>query len=195
MEALQIWVRSLESKKDIRHRVLEARKEIGPLKWQKATEGITAAVTSHMRFREATDIYCYVDHQGEAGTRLIIEEAWRLGKDVWVPRVLGRGMEFFHIENFGQLHPGTMGILEPEEGTLADGTDALVIMPGVAFDRDRRRIGYGGGYYDRYLAAHPCLPTMAVAFDCQVLDEVPYDEYDIRPQILVTETSVYENGK
>jgi len=63
MEALQIWVRSLESKKDIRHRVLEARKEIGPLKWQKATEGITAAVTSHMRFREATDIYCYVDHQ------------------------------------------------------------------------------------------------------------------------------------
>ena len=69
MEALQIWVRSLESKKDIRHRVLEARKEIGPLKWQKATEGITAAVTSHMRFREATDIYCYVDHQGEAGTR------------------------------------------------------------------------------------------------------------------------------
>ena len=104
-------------------------------------------------------------------------------------------MEFFHIENFGQLHPGTMGILEPEEGALADGADALVIMPGVAFDRDRRRIGYGGGYYDRYLAAHPCLPTMAVAFDCQVLDEVPYDEYDIRPQILVTETSVYEDGK
>ena len=98
MEALQIWVRSLESKKDIRHRVLEARKEISPLEWQKATEGITAAVTSHMRFREATDNYCYVDHQGEAGTRLIIEEAWRLGKDVWVPRVLGRGMEFFHIE-------------------------------------------------------------------------------------------------
>ena len=63
MEALQIWVRSLESKKDIRHRVLEARKEISPLEWQKATEGITAAVTSHMRFREATDIYCYVDHQ------------------------------------------------------------------------------------------------------------------------------------
>ena len=88
-----------------------------------------------------------------------------------------------------------MGILEPEEGALADGADALVIMPGVAFDRDRRRIGYGGGYYDRYLAAHPCLPTIAVAFDCQVLDEVPYDEYDIRPQILVTETSVYEDGK
>ena len=69
MEALQIWVRSLESKKDIRKRILEARKNIGTLKWQKATEAIAAAVTAHMYFREATDIYCYVDHQLEAGTR------------------------------------------------------------------------------------------------------------------------------
>lgn len=195
MEALQIWVRSLESKKDIRKRVLEARKEICPLEWQKATEKITAAVTSHMRFREATDIYCYVDFQGEAGTRLVMEEAWRLGKDVWAPRISGRKMEFFHIEHFSQLRPGTMGILEPEDGALADGIDALVIMPGVAFDRNRRRIGYGGGYYDKYLAAHPRLTAMAIAFDCQVLDEVPYEEHDIRPQVLVTETSVYEDGK
>ena len=194
MEALRIWVRSLESKKDIRKRILEARKNMGTLKWQKATEAIAAAATTHMYFREATDIYCYVDHQLEAGTRLIIEEAWRLGKDVWAPRVIGQRMEFFGIDSFSKLRPGTLGILEPEGGTLADGKDALVIMPGVAFDVKRHRIGYGGGYYDRYLAAHPKLHTMAVAFDCQVLDEVPYDEHDIRPQILITETSVYEDA-
>lgn len=188
MEALQIWVRSLESKKDIRHRVLEARKEISPLEWQKATEGITAAVTSHMRFREATDIYCYVDCRKEAGTRQLIEEAWRLGKAVWVPKVDGAEMNFYAIHSFEELTRGCFGVLEPDEGKAADGKDGLVIMPGVAFDIRRGRIGYGKGYYDRYLRDHPGLHTIAAAFDLQIVEEVPQEEEDIRPQLIITET-------
>ena len=67
-------------------------------------------------------------------------------------------------------------------------------MPGVAFDTNRNRVGYGGGYYDRYLKSHPQLRTLALAFDMQVLFEVPAEEQDIKPQLLVTETNIYQEG-
>ena len=66
-----------------------------------------------------------------------------------------------------------------------------MIMPGVAFDRSRRRVGYGGGFYDRYLEAHPHHETIAAAFEFQVLPEVPWEPTDILPQMLVTETGCY----
>ena len=68
----------------------------------------------------------------------------------------------------------------------------LIIMPGVAFDDDCRRIGHGGGYYDRYLAEHPDLRTVAVAFELQVQDKVPDEPHDIRPQFVVTEKRIIQ---
>jgi len=99
-------------------------------------------------------------------------------------------MRFYQITSFDELEEGTMHILEPdpEQCPCLDAEEhALVIMPGAAFDRERNRIGYGGGFYDRYLAAHPEHPTVAAAYSFQVFDRIPSDEHDIRPQILVTE--------
>lgn len=184
-------MKNLALKEEIRQEILKKRLELDAAAWQSHTEAITRAVTSHDWFREATDIYCYIDCRKEAGTRQIIEEAWRLGKAVWAPKVRGAEMDFFEICSFDDLTCGGFGILEPEEGTAADGLDGLVIMPGVAFDKERRRIGYGKGYYDRYLTAHPSLHTLAIAFDLQIIDEAPQDEGDIRPQVLITETMTF----
>ena len=65
-----------------------------------------------------------------------------------------------------------------------------MVMPGVAFDRAHHRVGYGGGYYDRYLEKWTGLKPAAVAYECQIFDEVPFESFDIRPRILVTEAGI-----
>lgn len=186
-------MRNLETKKDIRKRILKERKEIDPAAWQRDTDAVTEAVIGLDVFREATDLYCYVDFKGEVGTRALMQEAWRLGKTVWVPRVSGMEMEFYEITSLGQLAPGTFGVPEPAEGVPGSARDGLMIMPGVAFDSRRNRVGYGKGYYDRYLEKHPGLDTIAICFDMQIVEEVPSDPLDIRPRILITESSVYKD--
>lgn len=182
-------------KKEIRALIYKARKEMSEETWKKATDKICDSVLKTQMFQEAEEIYCYMDYNHEVGTRQIIENSWRLQKKVFVPKVLGREMEFFEISSFDDLAPGMKGILEPvrtSEDNKGSGNRGLMIMPGVAFDRSLHRIGYGGGFYDRYLETHRGLQKLAVAFTYQVLDEVPAEAFDICPDVLVTESAVYE---
>lgn len=113
-------------------------------------------------------------------------------KRVAVPRVEGKNMTFYYLENWEQLQPGYFQIPEPAWGTAASEENALLIMPGVAFDANCNRAGYGQGFYDRYLEAHPDHPTIAIAFDFQLVDEVPSEPTDIRPDMVITETACYQ---
>ena len=164
----------METKKEIRHKIIRLRKEMDPLVWQQATNDITERVINHPRFLEETDIYCYANYNGEVGTSSIMEEAWKLGKSVWFPRIEGSEM-----------------ILEPTGNHIADGEDGLLIMPGVAFDEECHRIGYGGGFYDKYLEKHPNLHAIAIAFELQMYRELPFEEHDIKPEKVVTEKQSY----
>lgn len=193
-EALRIWVRNLETKREIRRRIRLKRQELEEDVWRKASGDIAAAAVSHPWFSEAREIYTYVDYNREAGTRRIIETAFETGKNVWVPKVTGKTMHFYRIESLTELRPGTCGILEPAGDGPMDGGDAgLMLMPGVAFDEKCHRVGYGGGYYDRYLESHPGMRKMALAFEFQILRSVPYEEYDIRPEIVITEKRMIRN--
>ena len=87
----------METKKEIRHKIIRLRKEMDPLVWQQATNDITERVINHPRFLEETDIYCYANYNGEVGTSSIMEEAWKLGKSVWFPRIEGSEMNFFLV--------------------------------------------------------------------------------------------------
>lgn len=181
----------METKKEIRHKIIGLRKEMDPLVWQQATNDITEKVISHPRFLEETDIYCYANYNGEAGTLHIMEEAWKLGKNVWLPKVEGNEMNFYLVENKDDLKPGAYGILEPVGTQMADGKDGLMIMPGVAFDEECHRIGYGGGFYDKYLKKHPDLHAVAIAFELQMYHELPCEEHDMKPEKIVTEKQIY----
>lgn len=179
----------LETKQEIRQQILKIRRQMSQEEWAAGTAAIQQKVIACDVFREATDLFCYMDFQNEVGTKRIIEEAWRLGKSVWLPRVEGKNLEFYEAHDFSRLIFSKWGIAEPDGSTeKAWGSDGLVLMPGVAFDRQCRRIGYGGGYYDRYLTAHPHLDTMAVAFDIQMMEQIPEDPHDISPAIVLTET-------
>lgn len=191
MVLLQILGKNMETKREIRTRILQKRRQMSSDEWDRKSTKIFRKLISSPLFLEANEIYCYVDYRLEVGTRQIIKKAWELQKKVAVPKVHGDEMEFYYIDCFAQLQKGYAGILEPVTNRKAEGTSVLVILPGSAFDRSRNRIGYGGGFYDRYLRKHENYQTIALAFNFQILDTVPTDPYDIRPNEIMTEEHHY----
>lgn len=181
----------METKKDIRTRILQKRRQMSLEEWGRKSTDIFKKLISSPLFLEADEIYCYVDYRFEVGTRQIIKKALELQKKVAVPKVQGTEMEFYYIDCFAQLQKGYAGILEPVTDRKAEGTSVLVIVPGSAFDRARNRIGYGAGFYDRYLRQHENYRTIALAFESQIVDTIPADPYDIRPDEIITEEHHY----
>ena len=188
--------RDLEKKTEIRKQILSIRSQAGAERITRCSGLIFDRVIRMEAFRTADTIFAYMDCKNEVQTRQLIRKAWELGKQTAVPKVLGDRMEFYYIQSFSEVKTGCFQVPEPAGSphALARDVDALVLVPGVAFDPMRNRIGYGKGYYDRYLSEHPGHPTIALAFSWQMVDAVPYTMYDIRPDCLVTEQKVYEKN-
>ena len=186
----------METKQDIRKEVFRRRKQASPAEIQTKSSRIAAKIFALREWKEAACIYAYMDFNKEVITREIIEKAWETGKQVAVPRVHGDDLVFYIITDFGQCEEGYFGIPEPRTDLpRADWENALMIVPGVAFDPMRHRVGYGKGFYDRYLSVHRGHFTAAVAFSWQVFEEVPSETCVILPRYLVTETDVYQEQK
>lgn len=182
----------MESKKDIRKRVLAERNLISKREWEEKSRKIYEKVVAHPFFLNAEEIYCYIDFRNEVSTKAIIEQTWKMNKKVAVPKISGDDMEFYYIESFDELKSGYFKIMEPENEKIAEGKkNVLVIMPGAVFDKKRKRIGYGKGFYDSYLARHSSYKTLALAFELQILDSIPSDIHDICPEVIITEENLY----
>ena len=191
MEPLRILVRNMEEKQAIRKQIFAARKACTDQQIEDLSRMITKRVVALPEFCQAERIMAYADYNHEVMTGFLIEEAWKSGKEVAVPKVVGKDMVFYKLTDFKQLAPGYFGIPEPSQGEIVHWDQALMIMPGVAFDRKNNRVGYGGGFYDRFLEKNPDILRVAVAFDFQILDQVPVWPTDIRPQIIVTEKDTF----
>ena len=181
----------MESKKDIRKRVLSIRENMSKEEWGQNSRIIYEKVVTHSFFLDTDIIYCYIDYKREAATRPIIKKAWELKKTVYVPKVVGDDMTFHRITSFSDLEEGFRGIPEPTTNSADRINPGLVIIPGVVFDKNRNRIGYGKGYYDRFLSKHDYLKTLAIGFELQVEEEIPSEPFDIKPEVLITERHVY----
>ena len=130
-------------------------------------------------YRRASAIYGYLSYNQEVRTEDILKRAMADGKKVAVPKVYGEEMRFLYLSDLSQTAPGYAGIPEPvADGPVADDPFALVLMPGLAFDAAGRRIGYGGGFYDKFLAREQGHPTLALCYDFQVFDRLETEEYD-----------------
>ena len=131
-------------------------------------------------YRQAKSIYGYLPYNQEVRTVPMLERAIRDGKRVAVPKCYGDEMRFIWMEDLSKVEKGYAGIPEPiEDGPVAEDKTALVLMPGLAFDPQGHRIGYGGGFYDRFLAEEPEHPTLALCYDFQMLPELETEEFDI----------------
>ena len=145
----------MDTKKEIRKKVFAARKQHTDAWVEEMSKAITQRVVALPAFKHADRILAYADYNHEVITEYLIEEAWKVGKEVAVPKVVGKDMVFYKLTDFSQLEPGYFQIPEPASGEIVEWPTALMIMPGVAFDRENHRVGYGGGFYDRYLEKHP----------------------------------------
>ena len=131
-------------------------------------------------YRNAKTIYGYLPYNQEVRTVPMLEQALRDGKRVAVPKCYGDEMRFLYMEDLSLVEKGYAGIPEPiADGPIADDPTALVLMPGLAFDPQGHRIGYGGGFYDKFLAAEPDHPTLALCYEFQMLPELKTEAHDI----------------
>lgn len=142
-------------------------------------------------YRNAKVLLAYAATAEEAETAWILKQAWQDGKIVGLPRCLpNRQMVFFQVTNSQQLRNGAFGILEPDTACPVleiPETDAVCLVPGLAFDKAGYRIGYGGGYYDRFLQNHSQLYRVGYCASCFQTDALPREETDLPVHMLVTE--------
>ncbi|MCD7820493.1 MAG: 5-formyltetrahydrofolate cyclo-ligase [Lachnospiraceae bacterium] len=170
--------------------VKERRKGLPEAFLTEKSRKICDAVLKLPDFQNAETIYVYMDCKGEVSTKPLIEAAWRLGKKVAAPKVEGEDMSYYYITSYADIADGYFHVPEPVTKELAEDEEAFLLVPGVGFDLNRNRCGYGKGFYDRYLAAHTRHVTAAIAFDFQIVDEIPVRPEDIRPMYLFTESRI-----
>ena len=131
-------------------------------------------------YKAAKTIYGYLPYNQEVRTVPMLEQALRDGKKVAVPKVYGDEMKFLYLDDLTKVAKGYAGSPEPiADEPVADDKTALVLMPGLAFDPEGHRIGYGGGFYDKFLAAEPNHPTLALCYEFQMLPKLDTEEHDI----------------
>lgn len=203
-----------DEKKEIRKKILKVRDEISAKERASCNFEIRKCVLTHPVYEAAEVILAYASYRSEVDTVTLIGQALADGKYVFAPKVSGDGMEFWQITDMEDLREGYRGIPEPVERVsfpewLAGQSNVgeihvMMWMPGAVFDKERHRIGYGKGFYDRYLSRLTALEqencckwsvelhltTAALAYSCQVLEQIPYELHDIRPDILITEKGV-----
>ena len=144
-------------------------------------------------YRQSACVFCYVSTSQEIDTHKILRHALAAGKTVCVPLCGAQGeMSARRIRSLDELHTGAYGILEPDAAAeeIVPAQIDLVIAPALACDRQGFRLGYGGGFYDRFLEKHKGIKRVAAAFEFQMFEEVPTEPTDISPEIVVTEKEI-----
>lgn len=131
-------------------------------------------------YQNAKTIYGYLPYNQEVRTVPMLAQALKDGKKVAVPKVYGEEMKFLYLDDLNAVAKGYAGIPEPiADEPVAQDETALVLMPGLAFDPQGHRIGYGGGFYDKFLAAEPHHPTLALCYEFQMLPKLDVEDHDI----------------
>lgn len=187
-----------QRKNEIRAAAHQARRD-QPEK-ESVSKLITDRVMALAEYQAAECVMWYVDVRAEARTRHALPEALASGKRIVIPFCVDGELELFQLESMEELETGMYKILEPradlrEVASKRIGVEQLdlILVPGVAFDARGGRTGHGKGYYDKLLEnARPQTPLIALAFECQLFDEIPMQEHDIYMDKVVTEANVYE---
>lgn len=181
------------NKKQFRENALQIRNCILLSERKRLDHNIFSNVHNSSLYRQATVIFIYVSFKSEVDTTQLIQTALLEGKKVCVPKVISKsdGMKAYYITSFAQLEIGKYKIKEPISNQEAKPEDIdLAIIPGAAFDKTGRRIGYGGGFYDRYLAGRYKMVKTALAYEQQVYDKVPADDHDVLMDYIITNNEI-----
>ena len=167
-------------KKELRRTIRERKRAMTEEEIVSRSKKLGELFAQSEAYKAAKTIYGYLPYNQEVRTVPMLEQALKDGKRVAVPKVYGDEMRFLYLDDLTKVSKGYAGIPEPiADGPVADDETALVLMPGLAFDPQGHRIGYGGGFYDKFLAAEPNHPTLALCYEFQMLPELHTEEHDI----------------
>ena len=183
-----------KTKQQIRKSMLEIRDALTGEERKRGEVLLTERIMGHQWYYRSTILLAFASCGSEISTREILQEALRQKKEVYLPKIIRypenhQEMAFYRIRSLEELVPGYQGILEPVDEAAEyqyskeNAENTLMLMPGVAFDPYRNRLGYGKGFYDRYLHGKETLQlrTIGIGFQCQMLEQLPFEETDVRP--------------
>ncbi|MBQ9935929.1 MAG: 5-formyltetrahydrofolate cyclo-ligase [Lachnospiraceae bacterium] len=184
------------SKKEIRDTILDIRKSFDTDYLNRLSTVICNRVLKQEAYISCKDLVLYMPINNEVNLDILMKQAFKDGKNIWMPRIINKNMEFYRYSKNIKLIKGTYGILEPDtDEILVPNDNTLIIMPGAAFSEDMGRIGYGGGYYDKYLSKHKYCKTIAVCYNFQIMPMLPMDEHDIKPDIIISDDNIFTKNK
>ena len=166
-------------KKELRASIRARKRAMTEEEIVSRSEALTRLFLESDAYRNAKTIYGYLPYNQEVRTVPMLERALQDGKRVAVPKCYGDEMRFIWLDDLDRVEKGYANIPEPiDDGPIADDPTALVLMPGLAFDPEGHRIGYGGGFYDKFLAKE-MHPTLALCYDFQMLPHLETEAHDI----------------
>lgn len=178
-------------KKTIRKSVLELRQNIKDEERGVWDKSIFDLLVNSKIYKDAKSIFIYVSCKDEVDTKKVIKYSLNNGKSVYVPKtyIHEKVMTAMKINSLDELIVDNYGILEPkfvDKNNIGIYFD-IIIMPGLAFDKIGNRIGYGGGYYDKYISKlNYQVLKIALAYDFQILDNIEVEDHDIRVDYIIT---------
>lgn len=190
--------KTLVSKQEIRSKHLAMRDNLSYSERASKSGQILELLKQEEGFQRAQIILAYMDYRSEVMTTELVKELLTdTSKRVFVPKVEGMDIRFYEITSLEELTQGYQGIREPVQDsrklftqhTAAQG-NCFLIMPGAVFDRNKERLGYGKGFYDRFVQCFPDMPRAGLAFACQITAQIPVESHDKKADFVVTEKGV-----
>ena len=182
-----------DEKKALRKKIIAERNTLTDDMIYARSSSITRRLIGDDEFIDSSVIMTFVSYKTEVRTWELMDLVISSGRALAVPRVEGDVIRFYLVQDPEDMEPGCMGIMEPKDHCKEyippeGASGVLMITPGLAFDETGRRMGYGGGYYDKYFEQHPGLRKAALAFDLQIVDAIPTEETDVKVDLIFTET-------
>ncbi|HEU4965346.1 MAG TPA: 5-formyltetrahydrofolate cyclo-ligase [Bacilli bacterium] len=184
-------------KKELRHELLANRKALAPQERADLDAGVLQNLLALPEMQKAQTILAYLDFRGEVDSSGLIEWALREGKTICAPVTVKEERRLIPVQmsSLQEVRFGAYGIREPimtDNNVIEIPCIDVVVIPGVGFDRQGGRLGYGGGYYDRFLPRlREGVVKIAVAYELQILPQVPLEPHDTLLDMLVTEQGVW----
>ena len=177
-----------EEKASLRRRMRTALKALSPGERTLLDRKLARNVLSFLELSGADIIYAYASLPWEPGTWDLLQSFLERGIRVALPRVEGEGMAFYEIHSLSDLTEGAMHLMEPALQTVqARDVNAPMLVPGMAFTENGGRLGKGGGFYDKFLAAEPNHPAIALAYEFQLVPHLALNAHDRQMEHIITE--------
>ena len=173
-------------KKEIRDQIRQKKRAMTIEQIEAASARLCEQFAQTEQYRNAKTVYGYLPYNQEVRTTAMMEQVLKDGKRLALPKIYGDVMKFIWVDDLSQVAKGYCGIPEPiHDEPLADDPTSLVLMPGMAFTKDGQRMGYGGGFYDKFLGGEPGHPTVALCYDFQIVESLPTEAFDIPVDLVI----------